>query len=89
MRKSSAPKVFNIIDRTYIRARTTRTVNPQKKPLIARIDGAFVEVSTGVSDDAVSPANLNIEGIAELFSDPLTDPCEIRVDQDLSRSIKI
>jgi hypothetical protein len=66
IRASSTPKVFNITDRTNIRATTTTTVKPQKKPLIAKIDGAFVEVSTGASVDEVSPANLKIAGIAKV-----------------------
>jgi hypothetical protein len=66
IKPSSTPKVFNITDRTNVRAKTTTTVKPQKKPLIARIDGAFVEVSTGVSVDEVSPANLKIAGIAKV-----------------------
>jgi hypothetical protein len=83
--QSSAPTVFNIIDRTNIRARTTSTVKPQKKPLMARIEGALVEVSTGVDVDELSPANLKITPIlvAKLFSDRLTDLREIRSDQDL------
>jgi hypothetical protein len=54
-----------MIDRTYIRARTTITVKPQKKPLIARIDGAFVAVTADASADEVSRANLKIVGIAK------------------------
>lgn len=50
---------------------------------MARIEGAFVEVSKGVDVDEVSPANLKIAGIAMLFPDRLTDLREIRSDQDL------
>ena len=55
----------------------------QKNPLMARIEGAFVEVSKGVEVDEVSPTNLKIAGIAILFADRLTDLREIRSDQDL------
>jgi hypothetical protein len=52
---------------------------------MARIEGALVEVSTGVDVDELSPANLKIAPIlvAKLFSDRLTDLREIRSDQDL------
>jgi hypothetical protein len=44
--------------------------------LIARIDGAFVEVSTGVGVDEVSPANLKIAGIVKFVFGSSYDPCE-------------
>jgi hypothetical protein len=66
MSQSSVPTVLSITERTYMRARTTTTENPQKKPLMARIDGAFVVVSRGVFVEEVSPANLKIAGMVRL-----------------------
>jgi len=51
---SFAPTVFNILARTNMRAATTTVVNPQKKPLIARIEAAFVVVSGVVITGTVS-----------------------------------
>jgi hypothetical protein len=68
-KKSSVPTVFNIIKRTYILAATTKIVKAQKTPLIARIDGALVELSVAVAVPVtvLSLSNLKTEGISKWY----------------------
>jgi hypothetical protein len=61
MNQSSVPNVFNMIERTYIRKTPTITVRVQKTPLIAKIEGAFVDMSVAVDTSA---SNLKTEGLS-------------------------
>jgi hypothetical protein len=61
MNQSSVPNVFNMTERTYIRKTPTMTVRVQKTPLIARMEGAFVDMSVAVD---ASPSNLKYEGLS-------------------------
>lgn len=73
-------------DRTYIRARTTIRATPQKKPLIARIDGTLVCVAVDASADEASRANLKIVGIAKFV---VGSSYRSMCDLSGSRSVKI
>jgi hypothetical protein len=61
MNQSSVPNAFNMTERTYIRKTPTMTVRVQKMPLIAKIEGAFVDTSVAVD---ASPSNLKTEDLS-------------------------
>lgn len=62
IRQSSIPIDFKILTLTNILNSTTMIVKPQKKPLIASIEGALVEVS--VDEPPATSSNLKTEGIS-------------------------
>lgn len=74
--QSSTPNVFNITARTYNLAVITTTAAPQKTPLTARIEGAFVDRSTGPVGivDAVGSIS-RIESLSSLSSNKLVELC--------------
>lgn len=69
MIQSSVPIVFNITALTYTLAAITSTVIPKKTPLTARIEGAFVDRSTGPV--GVVGSILGIERLSTWYSSKL------------------